>query len=335
MRVLVIVHKDLIPPDKTTQSKLDWADWKTEYTVIQALKSKGHQIKIVGLDNDLSALDEAIDQYKPSIIFNLLEEFNDEAVFDQHVVSYLELKGIPYTGCGPRGLTLCRDKAVTKMLLQHNDILTPNFCVVTKGTQVSKNLDLKYPLIVKSLVEEASLGISQSSVVNNYEKLCERVQFIHENIGTDALIEEYVDGRELYVGVLGNKNLITLPPWELYMDDLRKNGYAIATRNIKFSKIYNDKHNIRRGLARGLTPETKRKIAQVCKKAIRAIGLNGYMRIDLRLTADNQIYVIEVNPNAELAKGEDLANAAKAAGMDYEQLVDKVVQLGRAWNKVA
>lgn len=335
MKIIVLLHKDLIPPDKVSAAELAWADWKTEYTVIQSLKKNGNEVKIVGLDHDLQALDQAIDEFQPSIIFNLLEEFQDEAVFDQHVVSYLELKGIPYTGCSPRGLTLSRDKAVTKLMLQHEGILTPQFCVVPKGNGVSRTFDLKFPVIVKSLIEEASLGISQSSVVTNIEKLEERVQFIHEQIGTDALVEEYIEGRELYVGLLGNKNLKVLPPWELYMNELNKSGYAIATRNVKFSKDYCSKHNITRGLAKNISPQIQKKIERVCKKAVRSLGLNGYMRVDLRLTDEGDIYIIEVNPNAELAKGEDLANAAQAAGLNYDALVEKVVQLGYAWNRVA
>jgi D-alanine-D-alanine ligase len=335
MKVLVLTHTTTIPPEKTSAKARRWADWNTEYTVIQSLKNSGHTVEVVGLDHDLSVLDKAVDTFVPDIVFNLIQEFQDQVIFEQHLVSYLELKNIPYTGCSPRGLTLTRDKALAKTLLERQGILTPKFFSVARGQSVPAQLPLTFPMIVKSQTEEASLGIAQSSVVTNAKKLQERVTFIHEQIGTDALVEEYIEGRELYVSILGNKRMQTLPPWELFMDSLNKESYPIATRNLKFSEKYCKKHNIRRGSAKDLSPLLEKQISNACKAAARALELNGYMRADLRLTADGRIYILEVNPNPELAEGEDLADAAQLMGLSYKQLIERILNLGLSWAQSA
>jgi D-alanine-D-alanine ligase len=335
MKVLLLAHTDMIPPEKPTLRDLSWASWKTEYTVLQSLKKNGHDVQMVGLYNDLTVLEKAVETFAPDIVFNLLQEFQEEGAFEQHIVSYLELKNIPYTGCSPRGLTLTRDKALAKTLLESQGILTPRFFSVARGQSVPNQLPLEFPMIVKSQTEDASLGIAQSSVVKSVKKLQERVKFIHEQIGTDALIEEYIEGREIYVSILGNKRMQTLPAWELYMDELGKESYPIATRNLKFSKKYCKKHKIRRGSAQGLTPLLEKQISEVSKAAARALALNGYMRADMRLTEDGRIYILEVNPNPELAEGEDLAAAAEMMGMDYCQLIEKIISLGLSWSQTA
>lgn len=333
MRVLVLVHSALIPPESTSSEKLAWADWKTEYTVIRSLKKNNHDVRVLGLDDDLSVLQKEIHVYKPHIVFNLLEEFLGRPDFEQHIVSFLELKGIPYTGCGPRGLTICRDKALTKMLLQNHGISTPQFFVASKGSSVGETCKLRFPLIVKSLTEEASLGISQKSIVHNPQQLHERIQFIHESIGTDALVEEYVEGREIYMGIIGNRRWQILTPWELDMNSMK--GYPIATRNVKFSKSYNRKHKVSRGPAKDLPPLLVKRLEKICRLTMKSLNLNGYARIDFRLAEDGSVHVLEVNPNAELAKGEDLANAAQHAGISYDDLINKILNMGRKWNSAA
>ncbi|MCJ8277557.1 MAG: hypothetical protein MJK18_12000, partial [Bdellovibrionales bacterium] len=149
------------------------------------------------------------------------------------------------------------------------------------------------------------------------------------------LVEEYVQGRELYVGVLGNSKVQVLPPWELHFGDIGEGGYPIATRNVKFSKKYCDKHGVKRGLAKKIDDGTIKKINNLCRGAFKALKLNGYARMDLRLTEEGEIYFLEVNPNAELANGECLANAARHAGLSYDQLIAKILSLGMSWKDIA
>ncbi|MCB0379520.1 MAG: hypothetical protein KDD33_13595 [Bdellovibrionales bacterium] len=332
LKVLVLVHESCVPPKGATVKQADWAIWKTEFYVIRALKKLGHEVRVLGVYGELDPIKWHIESHKPDIVFNLLEEFQGLPSFESHIVSFLELMGIPYTGCNPQGLSIGRDKALAKKILNYHDIATPQFCVVRKGQKASLN-NLRFPVIVKSLVEEASMGISQSSVVTSLEKLQERVQFIHENIQTDAIIEEYVDGRELYVSVLGHNRLKVLPPWELFFGDLGEQGKAIATWNVKFSKSYCEKHGITRGAAK-LDEFTMKRISKLCKTAYIALKFSGYARMDIRLTSQGKIYFIEANPNAELAKGECMANAARHKGQSYDKLIKEILSLA-LFNKKA
>lgn len=334
LKVLTLVHQQCVPPEKATVSQADWAQWKTEFYVKRTLKKLGHQVKIFGVTDDLGDLKTAIDDFTPDIVFNLLEEFNGEPSFEAHVVSFLELMGVPYTGCNPQGLSVGRDKALTKKILKYHGIQSPAFFSVERNNKIPEN-QLNFPMIVKSISEEASLGISQDSIVHTPQKLQKRVDFIHASIGTGALVEEYIEGRELYVGVLGNKRVEVFTPWELHFGDLDQNAYPIATRNVKFSKKYCDRHQIRRGPALGISQKVYNQIDELCRETYSALKLSGYARIDLRLSNGKEVFLLEVNPNAELANRECLANAANHSGMSYEQLIAKILSLGLSYQKAA
>lgn len=335
MKVLVLVHPSCIPPLGATPQKADWANWKTEFYVKKSLRRLGHQVLFCGLDQDLKTLDHALNEFKPHVVFNLLEEFQGRAGFDAHVVSFLEMRGVPYTGCNPVGLLLGRDKALAKKIVQAEGLHTPAFVVVERNRRVQLPRGIRYPLIVKSQSEEASMGISQESIVESFEALEQRVQFMHEKIQTAALVEEYILGRELYVGVIGNKNLTVLPPWELYFGELKDKGHPIATRNVKFNRSYCDKHGIRRGRSQGLSPFLQRKIENTARDVYRALKLTGYARIDFRLTEQEEVYFLEANPNAELAQGECLANAAHNSELKYDALISKILSLALSYEIAA
>ncbi|MGE3978492.1 MAG: D-alanine--D-alanine ligase, partial [Nitrospira sp.] len=236
LRVIVLMHEDLVPPDEVNGCDVKTAEWRTEYDVISTLKKLGHEVYPLGVKSDLGVIHSAIENWKPDIAFNLLEEFDGVAVYDQHVVSYLELLHLPYTGCNPRGLMLARDKALTKKVLSFHRILYPEFIEVPQGRTVKRPKWLAFPLIVKSVSEEASLGISQASIVEDDEKMNERVAFIHESVGSGALIERYIEGREFYVGIIGNGHLQVLPVWELIMDKLPEDAKRIATERVKWNR---------------------------------------------------------------------------------------------------
>ena len=330
-RVLTLVHKGLEPPDEAPDHvTASTASWRMEYDVVRTLKVLGHEVRVIGVHDDLTPIRATMDDFKPTITFNLMEAFDDVVVFDQNVVSYLELLKVPYTGCNPRGLTLSRDKGLAKKLMAYHRIPVPDFLVVPLGNKVKLPKRLHFPLIVKSLTYESSTGISQASVVENDEQLNKRVQFIHDTIMTPAIVEEFIDGRELYVGVLGNDRLQTFPVWEMSFSKMPDNNWRIATERVKWSVKYQKKHGIDTTVA-ALSDEMSARVQHLAKRVYRALDLSGYARIDLRMKADGQLYVIEANPNPQLAQGEDFAESAKRAGVSYAKLIERIVGLGLQW----
>jgi D-alanine-D-alanine ligase len=331
LRILVLMHEDLVPPDPLNGLEVTGAEWKTEYDVVSTLRKLGHDVKPLGVKSDLGVLRSAIEDWKPHIAFNLLEEFDGMAVYDQNVVSYLELLHVPYTGCNPRGLMLARDKVLSKKLFSFHRIPFPEFMVVPQGRMVKRPKWLSFPLIVKSVTEEASLGISQASIVQDDDKLKERVEFIHASVGTGALIERYIEGREFYVGVMGNGHVHVLPVWELMMDKLPDDARRIATERVKWNRTYQAKYGIRSEEARNLLEGKAEEIQHLAKRVYRTLGLSGYARIDVRMDAGGNVYVLEANPNPQIAHDEDFSDSAEKAGYTYKDLLQELLNIGLRW----
>jgi len=329
-RILALVHQHLVPPDDTIGVDVLEAEWKMEYDVIETLRERGHEVRVLGVHDDLSGIRPAAGFFEPHIVLNLMEAFAGVPTFDQNVVSYLELLRLRYTGCNPRGLILARDKALSKKLLAYHRIPVPDFTVVRYGRAPSLPKRMTFPLIVKSLFFEASAGISQASVVENAEQLDRRVQFIHDSLGTAAIVEQFVDGRELYVGVIGNERLDVFPVWEMSFAHMPDNRWRIATERVKWSTKYQKTHGIMTSAAR-LDEATADRVLNIAKRTYRALDLNGYARIDLRLDGEGRPFVLEANPNPNLAYGEDFAESGEVAGLSYEQLLDRIVTLGMRW----
>ena len=323
------MHEDLIPPKSTDgYTPQQIAEWKTEYDVVTCLEDIGHEVLPLGVHADLKIIRDTIERFKPHVTFNLLEEFHGVAAYNYSVVSYLELLRRAYTGCNPRGLMLSRDKALSKKILNYHRVPVPGFAVFPMGRKVTKPKKLSYPLLVKSLLEEASFGISQASIVNSDEKLKERVEFIHQHVGTDAIAEHYIDGREFYVGIIGNRRLQVLPIWELVFENLPEGTANIATHKVKWDEGYQKKVGLRTIPAVDLSEEFTTKIQVICKRAYRNLNLSGYARMDLRMTQDGNVYVLEANPNPQLSFGEDFAESAAHVGLSYEKLLQKIIRLG-------
>jgi D-alanine-D-alanine ligase len=332
LRILGLVHRHLMPPDTIPEgTDMLSAPWRTEYDVITSLRAMGHEVLALGVHDDLGDIRRAATEWKPHIAFNLLEGFDDVVIFDQNVVSHLELLKLPYTGCNPRGLLLARDKSLSKKLLAYHRIRVPEFDVFRIGRPIKRSKRLAFPLIVKSLTQEASIGISQASVVDSDEKLRERVAFVHESIGTAAIVEQYIEGRELYVALLGNQVLQALPVWELFFTNMPAEVKRIATDRVKWSVKYQKKYGIESGPARDLAEGLSADIQHLCKRAYRALELSGYARIDLRLDASGQAWLLEANPNPQIAKGEDFSASAERAGLSYEALLQRIINLGLRW----
>jgi D-alanine-D-alanine ligase len=328
LRIIVLVHQDLVPPDSLDDlSDKEKVEIKTEYDVITTLKKMGHEVYPIGLYNQLNVIGDALMEHKPHIAFNLLEEFHGYPLYDQHVVSYLELMKQAYTGCNPRGLTLAHDKALTKMILAYHRLLVPHFAVFPMNRKVRRPKRLKFPLLVKSISEEGSVGISQASLVHDDEKLTQRVEFIHRQNKTAAIAEQFIKGREVYVGVIGNQNIQTYTPWELVMEKLPEGAENIATLKVKWDPAYQEKVGVATRAAE-LTSEQQKTLERLSKRIYRYLFLSGYARLDYRLTEEGQFYLLEANPNPQIAEGEDFADSAAHTGLPYDQLLQKIITVG-------
>jgi D-alanine-D-alanine ligase len=326
------MHADLVPPEDpkalAALSDAERDEMKTEASVLRGLKALGHEVRPLGLIDELAPLRGALKEWKPHVVWNLLEEFHGERMFDQNVVSYLELMRVPYTGCNPRGLIISRDKALSKKILFYHRMRAPRFAVFPRGRKVRRPSRLGYPLIVKSLVEEASTGISEASLVKDDAKLIERVAFIHEKIGTDAIVEQFVAGRELYASVLGNYRLQVFPTWELKVDNLRADAPLIATSTLKWNLDYQKRRGVKIVFAEDLSEQLREHVRKTAKRIYRALNLSAYARIDFRLSPEGRLYFIEANANPDIGENEEFALAARKAGIEYPRLLQRIINLG-------
>ena len=327
-RVAVLMHPTMVPPENRAElSEHKRYQMKTEYDVVTTLRELGHEVVPVPVENELTPIRDVITDWKPDIIFNLLEEFLGRQELDHQVVSYLELMQVPYTGCHPRGLMLARDKALSKKLLAYHHLMVPRFSVFPRGRRIHVPRDLQYPMIVKSLIHEASLGISQASIVDNAERLRERVAFIHQRNRTDAIAEQYIEGREFYVSIIGHVRHQVLPIWELLFENMAPGTMSIATASVKHDPEYQRRRGIFQQSAEDLSDEMRASIVRTTKRIARVLDLDGYDRVDYRLSGD-KLYFLEANPNPDIAKSEEFASAAEEAGIPYSELLQRILRLG-------
>jgi len=330
-KLKILALFDAIAPttlDQDLTAELKTNDWKTEANVLAALAELGHNVAPLAIFDDLNLLRQKLDSFAPDLIFNLADQFKNNRAFDQNIASFLEMHGIPFTGCGASGLLLCKHKAISKKILGYHRIRTPEFTVIPRGKRPVRPKRLRFPILVKPLKEEASLGISQASFIETDEQFKERVLFIHEKTDNDAIAEEYIAGRELYVSVLGNHRLDVLPIRELVFKEVPPDEPKIATYRAKWDEEYRKKWGLQNQFAEALDPALARDIAQTCKRIYRLLTIDGYARVDLRVTPANEIYFIEANPNPILAADEDFAQSALKAGLAYPQLIERIIRTG-------
>ena len=334
LRVLMLMDQDLVPPpdaERLPDEQRGAAPWKMEYDVSATLHNLGHDVRMLGLHDDLGVLRDAMTEFRPHVAFNMLEGFRGFHCFDQNVVSFLELMRQCYTGCNPRGLMIARDKALTKKILHYHRIHVPAFAVFHRRKPIHRPKKLAFPLLVKSVNVEGSVGIARASLVYDDETLADRVRYIHDALSTDAIAEQFIFGRELYVGMTGNFRLRTFPVWELLFEKAPEDMPLIATNKAKFDSAYQKRWGITSRAANDLEPKTAREIPHLCKRIYRLLGLTGYARLDFRLSPEGRLYLLEANPNPQLAYGEDFAESAEAGGVGYEQLVQHIVTLGMGY----
>src|SRR6056297_212814 len=328
-RVLALVREGHVPPESTegfTDQEID--TWKAEFDVVDTLGVMGHTVLPLGVYDDLGEIRKALRDFQPDITFMLLEEFHGVVMYDHAVTSYLELMRQPYTGCNPRGMLLSKDKSLCKKILAYHRIPSPRFMVFPRGRRVRRPKRLPFPLFVKSATEDASLGISHASIVHNDEALQERVAYLQAITSGDVLAEQYIEGREFYVGVIGNERLQTFPTWELLFSKTPDDQPKIATRRVKWDRKYQERHGIKTQAAEGLPPSVDSRIQKICKRVYRALGMSGYARMDLRVTEEGQIFVIEPNANPNIEFGEDFSESAESIGISYEALLQRILNLG-------
>ena len=333
LRVLLLTDEDLVPPEHHEGDDYTGEPWRMEYDVQLTLRGLGHDVRTLGVATDLSALEQVRRDWRPHIAFNLLEDVYRVIPYDHNMVAFLELLGLAYTGCNPLGLLLSRDKALTKKLLAYHRIRVPRFMVCRRGRKIRRPRRLAFPLIVKPLAVHGSEGISKQSVVYDDASLAERVAFIHGHVDSDAIVEQFIPGREFYVGVLGNQRLEVFPPWELLIEQWPEGTPLVATRKVKSDDAYQKKMQVTTRVAENLPEGLLERITRTSRRIYRILHLSGYARLDFRLADSGLAYLLEANPNPQLAYGEDFAESAEHVGLAYPQLVQRILNLGLRWRQ--
>lgn len=322
--------------DKLKVAVLFWEDRSEDIAekdsvvdqVAEALSEGGHKTTLIGINSDLRELLDNLDDQRPDLVFNLCERFADNDYYDLHVIAVLDMLGQPFTGTGPLGTALRQDKAVTKKLLKFHEVPYPNFITFDRY-DIEFAGRMRFPLFVKPLSGDASLGIDDSSLVTEYAKLIERVGFIQTQLKVPALVEQYIEGREFYVSILGNDPGEVLPVMELDFGKLPSGYPHIYGNDAKSNESSVQYGAVNAIVATELTPEVRARITMVGREAAYALKVRDYARVDIRLTADGTPVVLEVNANPYLERTSAFALAALQAGMGYTTLINRIVEIAR------
>ena len=319
--------------EQEAQMEREVAAWKVdepemEYQIAHALRERGHEVRLLGVRDDLQFLVRCLQEWSPDLVFNAAEAFRGNAAHEYLLAGVLEAEGYRYTGAPPLALQVTRNKAISKEVLAYFGIQVPGFVSYRLHEKVEAEPGLRFPLFVKPLQADGSAGIAQASVVQDMASLADRVSFIHERFGQGAIAEEFVDGRELYVSVIGNDDSLEILPIIEMVFDKRKSRpeERIATQSAKWDEAYRDRRGIRNVIARPISKTVREQIYQACRTAYRALWLRDYARLDIRLTPDGQVWVLEANANPFISYGHDMANAAAKAGMEYYDFIQRIVE---------
>jgi len=297
--------------------------------ILEALAKLGHEPFYQVLDGTPQSI-AALAKCEADLVFNLTESFAGDDTKDMNIAAYLDLLGMRYTGAGPHGFFLAQDKAVAKKMFAFHGIRTPYFATSYRG-RIGHAHDVSFPLIVKPLLQDGSIGIDSESVVDSVKELMERVEYIQDEFDSPALIEEYIEGREIYGAVLGSyEHTQTLPLVELDFSQLPKGTPRIASWDVKFEENTEVYKQTKSAVAEHMDEELAERLSETAANAYRAVKLRDYGRIDMRLTPKGEVYVIEANPNPWLASKQEFAMAAKASGRSYVELIGEIVDLAMA-----
>lgn len=291
--------------------------------VARALRKNGHKVSVFGVHGDVKHLVNGLLRRKPDLVFNLVESFGKDLHGDIDVAGLLELMNLKYTGSGPGELYLRQDKGLAKKLLSFDQILYPDFAIFSQDSDLETGGSLRMPMFVKPLRADASIGIDNNALVQDARALMERVLMIHKKFNDSALVEQYVDGREFYVSILGNREATALPPIEMDFSGLPEGAPKILDSKAKWDER-SKQYKGTKAVVADLPNELRAKLIKISMDAYRALRVRDYGRVDLRLTNTNEIYVIEVNANCYLEKSTEFVMAAKAAGIEYKDLINKI-----------
>jgi D-alanine-D-alanine ligase len=323
--ILILTQQDSIPSTLTRVGAERPVSVVTECDVRDGLIALGHRVHFQGFSDTLHQVHRRINALAPDVVFNLVEHFRGDVTLDHCAASLLELEGVPYTGSNARGLMLARDKSLAKKILSYHNLPTPAFQVFPRNKQVRLNKKLTFPLIVKSLCDDGSMGISQDSLIHSESRLKDRISYIHDHLGSDALVEEFIAGQELSVGILGMQRLRALPVWQVFFDNAKNANTEIYTHFAKWRADYRKRKGIHADRAE-IHKDKALEVQGLARKACRVLGVNGYARVDFRVSATGQVYILEVNPNPDLARDDELAASAADAGLDYEDLLITILR---------
>ena len=327
-KVLVLFDTAGTPPaDQDFTEELKTDDWAAEAQVIEALHTLGHEVRTIGVYDEPGLIIDEIKANPPDVVFNMTEHFNAVSAYDRNVAGLLEMMGVPYTGSSPTGLTLCKNKGMAKELLAYHKIRVPNFAVYSPGAAIKRPSRLKFPLFIKPAAEEASYGISQDSFVEDEQAFEERIRFIHERMNQAALAEEFIEGREIYVSLLGNDRLRVFPFREVIFTEVPEGQPRFSTFKAKWDDAYRKRWGIQNVFAEPFTDGAGQRIIKICKAVYRALRIRGYGRIDLRVTPEEEIVILEANPNPNIEREDEFAQSALKAGLSYPQLIQRILNL--------
>jgi D-alanine-D-alanine ligase len=333
MKILVLfdLARPALPDEQFSARALkEEEDKPTEADVLRCLKRLGHEVDTLAVFDNVEAIVDKLKAYAPDVVFNLSESFRHDRAHEPNIPALLELMKVRYTGAGPEALLLCKDKALAKKLLAYHRVRVARFVVSHRLRPLRKLRRFVYPAFVKPLGEESSDGISRASFARDEGEALERARFIHEKFQSDALIEEYIEGRELYVGVLGTRRATSLPARELFFGQVPDDVPKFATFKAKWDDAYRKKWGIKNGPAGPLPDGVADELGRVARKVYRVLKIRGLGRIDMRLTPGGEIVVLEANPNPSLAEEDDFAQSAAAAGLEFEALIQKILDAAMA-----
>lgn len=295
--------------------------------VAKALRSEGFRARVYNIREDLRRLERVLRRNPPDVVFNLVEHFRDDATLEPHVAAMLELHGIPYTGAPPFALTLCQRKGLAKQVLLANGVPTPHFRLLWEPDDLPARHGLRFPLIVKPAREDASTGVDANSVVHDEAGLRRQIDSVYEDYEPPWLVEEFIDGRELHVAVIGNEPPEVLPPIEFDFSRLPEGHPHIISYDAKWNPLKEVYHRMDTVCPPRLTRRQWEKIEEVALKAFEVTGCRDYARLDIRLAPRNKVYVLEVNPNPDLTEGVSLMESAEVAGYEFSETLAMIVEL--------
>jgi D-alanine-D-alanine ligase len=317
----------LDPGETLSPERLKQEQRPTEADVMESLLRLGHSVETLAVFDNVTHIVEKLQTCLPDVVFNLSESFHHNRAHEPNIPALLELMKVRYTGSGPDALLLCKDKAIAKKILAYHHVRVPGFVVSPRLSPLRRLKRFKFPAFVKPRYEDSSDGISKASFARDEGEALERAQFIHQKFDCDALIEEYIEGRELYVSVLGSRRLTVFPPREVFFDNMPVDVPRFATYHAKWNDAYRKKWGITNGAARELPHEVEGDLRKIARNVYGWLKIRGCGRMDFRLTLKSELFVIEVNPNPSLSQDEDFAQSAAAAGMDYDSLITAILSM--------